>query len=107
VQTQGTLMSNKPLVFEDFADKLGHTFALDEQGLPAIALSLTEAELLAVRQAKPGARPPFALTFVAEDPRVLPQRIYRLAHDDLGVLEIFLVPIGKDPQGVSYHATFN
>jgi len=38
---------------------------------------------------------------------VLPQRLYRLEHNGLGELDIFLVPIGKDEQGVSYQATFN
>ena len=43
----------------------------------------------------------------AKDPRVLPQRIYRLEHNGLGELDIFLVPIGKDADGVSYQAMFN
>jgi len=52
-------------------------------------------------------RPPFALTFLAEDPRVLPQCLYRMAHDGLGEVTIFLVPRGKDDWGVTYIATFN
>ena len=97
----------RQLVFEDFADKLGEIFAVSEQDVPAIPLTLTEAEPLPARMAMPGVRPPFSLVFLGKDPRVLPQRLYRLEHGEMGVLTIFLVPIGKDAQGVSYQATFN
>ena len=48
-----------------------------------------------------------ALIFLAADPRVLPQRLYRLEHEGLGAVTIFLVPIAKDAEGVRYQATFN
>jgi hypothetical protein len=38
---------------------------------------------------------------------VLPQRLYRMAHDGLGEVTIFLVPHAKNDSGVTYHATFN
>ena len=100
-------MGRKPLVFEDFADKLEQVFVISDQNVPAIPLTLAEAELLRTRAGMPGIRPPFSLVFLGKDPRVLPQRIYHMQHADLGMLEIFLVPIGKDAQGVSYQATFN
>jgi hypothetical protein len=100
-------MANRQLVFEDFSDKVGGVFTLSEEDLPAIALTLKEAVLLNPAFAPKGLRPPFALTFLAEDPRVLPQRLYRMAHDGLGEVTIFLVPRGKDDSGVTYIATFN
>lgn len=100
-------MSGRQLVFEDFADKIGEVFPIADDDVPRIPLTLTEAELLKARWSKPGARPSFSLVFVGKDPRVLPQRIYRLEHNGLGTMEIFLVPIGKDAQGVSYQAMFN
>ena len=96
-------MSNRPLVFEDFADKVEQVFVISDQDVPAIPLTLVEAERLNAKQAMPGVRPPFSLTFLAKDPRVLPQRIYRVEHNGLGALEIFLVPTAKDAQGVTYH----
>jgi hypothetical protein len=99
-------MSAGQLLFEDFSGKVGEVFAISEPGVPAIPLSLTEAEPLN-GSGVPGGRPPFSLLFHAHDPRVLPQRLYRLEHQELGVLTIFLVPIGKDAQGVTYQATFN
>jgi len=100
-------MIDKTLIFEDFADKVGDVFALNEQSIAAIPLTLTEAEALNPARGRQGVRPPFSLVFLARDPRVLPQRLYRMEHGELGELTIFLVPIGKDAQGVSYQATFN
>jgi hypothetical protein len=100
-------MQTGQLAFEDFADKEGHTFTLDEPGLPAIPLLLQHAKLLNPAWAPPGVRPPFALTFVTRDPRILPQGLYRLTHERSGEVSIFLVPSGKDAEGVTYHATFN
>jgi Domain of unknown function (DUF6916) len=100
-------MLDRQLVFEDFADKVGDVFAIGEEGFPATPLTLVEVEALPARMAPRGARPPFSLIFLGKDPRVLPQRLYRLEHNGMGELVIFLVPIGKDADGVSYQATFN
>ena len=100
-------MSNRQLVFEDFADKVDQVFVVSDRNVPAIPLTLAEAELLLAKPMGSGIRPPFSLTFLAKDPRVLPQNIYRLEHNGLGMLEIFLVPAAKDAQGVTYVATFN
>jgi hypothetical protein len=100
-------MSTRQLVFEDFAGRVEQVFILSEQGVPAIPLTLAEAWSINIEKARPDIRPPFSLTFLAKDPRVLPQRIDRMEHDELGVLEIFLVPLAKDAQGVTYQATFN
>jgi hypothetical protein len=103
----GDVMLDRTFVFEDFADKVGHVFALSEQDVPAIPLTLTEAEPLRSSHTKQGIRPPFSLVFLAREPHILPQRLYRMEHDELGELTIFLVPIGRDAEGVSYQATFN
>lgn len=99
--------ADKPLSYEDFADKVGEVFALSEEGLPAMSLTLQQAQLLNPAWGLKGARPPFELSFLAKDADVLPQRLYRLSHDRLGTVTIFLVPSGKNADGVSYHATFN
>lgn len=38
---------------------------------------------------------------------VLPQRIYQVEHDHMGTMDIFLVPVGPDEQGMRYEAVFN
>jgi hypothetical protein len=52
------------------------------------------------------ARAPFSIVFLGPRDPVLPQRIYRLEHDELGTLDLFLVPIGRDDAGVRYEAVF-
>jgi hypothetical protein len=54
----------------------------------------------------PGGRQPFSLIFRGPREPLLPQAIYPLAHASLGVLEIFIVPIARDAESVSYQAIF-
>ena len=63
-----------------------------------------EAELVEVTEIprEPGGRAPFSLVFQGGPDPPLPQRIYRVEHDELGVLEIFLVPVATD----RYEAVF-
>jgi hypothetical protein len=100
-------MTLKNLVFEDFADKVGEVFPIRDRDVPHIPLTLAEAELLQAKWRVPSVRPPFSLLFMAENGPVLPQRLYRVEHDRLGALELFLVPVAKNGQCVSYQATFN
>jgi hypothetical protein len=68
---------------------------------------LERAEAVASPPA-PEARQPFALRFRLPFATVLPQRIYALRHEQLGTLEIFLVPIGRDgEEAVRYEAVFS
>jgi hypothetical protein len=100
-------MTIRPLVFEDFADKVEEVFVISQDGVPAIPLTLKEAKLLNPAFGLPNVRSPFALEFFARDPRVFPQNLYRLEHQELGAVSIFLVPSAKNAEGVTYHATFN
>jgi hypothetical protein len=97
----------RPLVFEDFADRVGQDFVIDERDLAGIPMTLTEAELLHASRGKPGLRPPFSLVFVGKHQHVLEQRLYKFDLAGIGKVDIFLVPIGKDETGVSYQALFN
>jgi hypothetical protein len=57
-----------------------------------------EAELVEVTEIprEPGGRAPFSLVFRGGPSPPLPQRIYRVEHEKLGAIEIFLVPIAAD-----------
>ncbi|HWO02282.1 MAG TPA: hypothetical protein VNS63_23755 [Blastocatellia bacterium] len=48
-----------------------------------------------------------SLKFQAPVSAPVAQGIYRLDHDKMGVLDMFLVPIDKDAAGVYYEAIFN
>ncbi len=52
-------------------------------------------------------RAPFSLVFRSGSAIVLPQQIYRLKNASLGALDIFLVPVARDKQGIVYQAVFN
>jgi hypothetical protein len=76
--------------------------------------AVIELELVEVTAPRQGADPradpsgrPFSLLFRGRADLVLPQRIYSLAHPQLGTLEIFLVPVERDSSGVQYEAVFN
>jgi hypothetical protein len=69
-----------------------------------------EAVLTLVRLHEPhgGPRPqPFSVYFRGPRQPVLPQAIYRVENDRMGTMDIFLVPIGPDGQGMGYEAVFN
>jgi hypothetical protein len=49
----------------------------------------------------------FALHFRGPLEMPFPQAIRQLEHDTMGTLNLFLVPIGKNEQGMIYEAAFN
>jgi hypothetical protein len=53
-------------------------------------------------------RRPFSVVFRASEDIYLPQQIYRVEHEKMGTLDLFLVPIGPDKEGgMRYEAVFN
>ncbi len=52
-------------------------------------------------------RRPFSIIFRGPKDRRLPQMIYKLKHEKLGEMEIFLVPVAVDEKGYHYEAVFN
>lgn len=49
----------------------------------------------------------FSLIFRGPHQPILPQMIYRIEHDVMGTLNLFLVPIGVEEDGLRYEAVFN
>jgi len=94
---------------EMFAGRIGERFtiaaddgALEAELVEATALTRTSGHELET----PGGRAPFSLVFLVPGEPVLPQAIYRFEHDELGIFEIFIVPLGRDETGVRYEAVF-
>ena len=105
-----TVMSNslETLTVEAFQPRVGERFRIRPSPDTDIPAELIEAPPLGAAGAagtSPG-RVPFSLSFRAPRTPVLPQRIYEVAHDELGSYEIFLVPIGPDDGGMVYEAIF-
>lgn len=67
-----------------------------------------EVELISVTDVGSSPRQSqFSLVFVGPYEAPVAQGIYRIEHDKLGALDLFLVPIGRDKDGVKYEAIFN
>jgi len=49
----------------------------------------------------------FSILFRGPLETPLPQRIYQLEHAQLGMVELFIVPVGMNEQGYEYEAVFN
>jgi hypothetical protein len=96
-------MSTEPTI-ETFKPAVGDAFTLGGEGGAKIELLLVEAER---KDAGPHApRPPFSLLFHGPPKPLLPQATYRFEHASLGVMEIFIVPLGRDEHGSAYEAFF-
>jgi hypothetical protein len=92
------------LTVEVFAGRVGETFQIDT-GDGTVVMSLIETTRLGVAL-QPEGRAPFSLEFLGPLEPVLPQRTYRFEHDQLGELEIFIVPLGPRDDRMRYEAVF-
>ena len=90
---------------ELFNDKVGQVFTVETAGFPPVELTLTEAK--PIKNYAKAAREPFSLIFTSKGVGVLPQRIYDLRNEALGLRPIFLVPIGVQGDVATYQAIFN
>lgn len=94
------------MTLERFAGCLGQGFDVDF-GTTSVALTLWEARPLSQHGFAATMRQPFSLLFRSESPVVLPQKIYRMTNATVGPIEIFIVPVARDRQGIVYQAIFN
>jgi len=51
-------------------------------------------------------REPFAMYFLTAEPEPLPQGMYTLRSEKMTLDNVFIVPVGKDEEGVEYEAIF-
>ena len=86
-----------------FAEQVKTKFRAQAADLPAFDLELTE---VAEYTASPVIEQ-FSLFFLGPPEAPAWQGMYHLTHDQLGALEVFLVPVGRDQAGVRYEAVFN
>jgi hypothetical protein len=90
------------LTADDFAPEMHQEFCLQTvDGDVPLKLSEVRRHGQALR---PGGA--FSLLFVATAGPIIPQATYRVRHPTLGMLDIFIVPIGPVPGGAGYEAVF-
>ncbi len=100
------------LTAQMFSPHAGETFRLILDDVPPIELELVSVDELKPPRPATGtveqpARMPFSLLFRNRQGLYLPQRIYHLEHEQFGAMEIFLVPLGPDAEGMRFEAIFN
>lgn len=98
-------MGLEDLTIADFAPHVGERFAL---AMPELERDLElELEAATAVAERPGARAAFSLIFRGPAEPLLAQAIYALEHDELGRLEIFVVPVARGADGARYEAIFS
>ena len=87
------------LTFEDLSERIGQTFNVKpnpdfQDNFKPFAIKLIE---VSDKRAKYGQFRedfiPFSLLFQGSKDRLLPQRIHRLEHSELGEFDVFLTPV--------------
>jgi hypothetical protein len=96
---------------DTFAPLEGQAFRLHVEGVPPVEMRLQSVKEIPVTGWRPDDaaehRTPFSLVFVCRSQFVLQQAIYRFEHDEIGAFEIFIVPISRSAEGVSYEVVFS
>ena len=103
----------KDLQLSDFEKAVGTDFSIyfddEEHNKQTYTLKLLEAVGVGdkERDSRTHGRESFSLVFTNDDPtRHLVQQIYALHHDELGVLDLFIVPIGIVDEAMHYEVIF-
>lgn len=92
----------KILKRKDFDKHLNTEFIMyPEQNKPV------KMELIEIRDKSNEDIDGFSLTFLGKLETVFPQKMYKLIHNDMGEISLFLVPFKKDAKGVYYDAIFS
>ncbi|MDQ3724734.1 MAG: hypothetical protein M3335_02395 [Actinomycetota bacterium] len=92
------------LTLETFAPAVGQTFTVGDPAGTTVELLLVEATGQDI--GPQASRPPFSLIFHGPADPFLTQASYRFEHPTLGVMGIFIVPLGRDEHGAAYEAIF-
>lgn len=103
-------MIRDSLDMSDFAPRQGEIFQIETGVGESMEGELVEIRSLGYNPRRGGGksdRQSFALEFRVPKTWQHPQKIYRLTHAALGEMNIFLVPIGPDDQGMRLEAIFN
>lgn len=95
------------LTTASFKEHVGSRFHLSLPGQEPLDLVLGEIVLYETNPDHAPRKQPFSLILIGPMRPVLQQAIYPLEHPVLGVLNLFLVPIGPDKRGMRYEAAFN
>lgn len=94
------------LTIESFQPHVGSTFWAEFPNGAKVELRLTGAAKVMESEAARLDRHPFSLYFIGPRSYQLQQHIYHITHEQLGALDIFIVPVGQDADTYQYEAVF-
>ncbi len=104
-------MTAGTLAADDMRPLVGETFdvARTDGGLePLVLVTVTDLVEAGLSAAQPGRRHAFSAVFRGPNgPGYLRQQTYPVSHGRFGTMDVFLVPIGPDEQGMRYEAIFS
>ena len=89
----------------DFQSHQNETFEV-KAGDQTFSLQLIDASPFRETLLEGETRCPFSVVFRGPKEPILWQAIYPLHHGKMGDLELFLVPLGPDAEGMRYEAVF-
>ncbi|MGD0089791.1 MAG: hypothetical protein ABSE73_07710 [Planctomycetota bacterium] len=92
---------------DTFARHLHSKFSIQPEGAEGVAVELASVSPAKTQRAGNKHLECFSLVFKGPSDPLLPQRTYSMAHSQIGTFELFLVPVGKQEDGVRYEAVFN
>jgi hypothetical protein len=88
---------------QSFCEHLHTTFQVRIPGAASLPLELIE---VSDKEQSPKVEQ-FALIFRGPHTPHFPQGTYTFQHEKLGEFDLFAVPVGPDPAGMSYQVVFN
>ena len=100
------VVSMRPnLTHKDFEAFLNQKIKVHHGTVP-LEFALIESRRLNSAGRPDDQREPFYLLFRGPILPILPQRMYKFDFGELGILEMFIVPIGPEGDGMRYEAVF-
>src|SRR5437764_5095657 len=86
-----------PMTAADFRPHLGTVFRFSSDGSRWFELTLLEIE----------ERAPGVFSLFLRGPHHAPQNVFQVRHDVLAVMDLFMVPIGREGDQFRYQISFN
>lgn len=99
-------MSEQPTA-EHFTQQLHTRFRVRIDAPRPLELELVEVKGRQISPAEQQGWERFSLYFNGPADIYMPQQIYTLEHEHMGVFDIFLVPVERAANGLRYEAVFN
>jgi hypothetical protein len=94
------------LTHDEFSKHVGTQFQI-ALGEREVGLKLAEVKAYMPLANEQAGMERFSVFFEGPGDAMLPQKTYQLQHEQMGEIDLFLVPISGDERGFRYEAVFN